>query len=234
MYTEGDDSGRPVIRCPVCSTRVGRVLPARCPSCAAPIDGPTGQRLLAVDERIAALTAERRELLTRLRQETVDPAIRPVAADEPRTATPPADDRSQADRDAGAVVGDRLGAVGTRLAAAGPQTLLAVGGVLLLAVAAIVFTAVSWRDLPMVARGGVLLGAAVASGRLTATLAHRELERTAEATGVLTIALLAVLCNGLWRAGLLDLLGRDLAVLTVVSALLAVGSHLLAPAWPCT
>ena len=95
----------------------------------------------------------------------------------------------------------RPGVVATWLRTAGPQTLLAMGGVLLLVTAAIVFTAVAWRDLPTAVRGGVLVAAALGSAGLTRLLTSRGLERTAEATAVLSVALLGVLLDALWRAG---------------------------------
>lgn len=170
---------------------------------------------------MAALAAERTELLARLRREAAAtpaiPASPPAAPRRPEVTPTPSGVRD-------------AGPVRRWLATAGPQTLLAAAGVLLLAIAALVFTAVTWRDLSMVARAGVLLAAAAGSARLTATLVRRGLRRTAEATGVLTIVLLAVLCNGLWAGGLLDVLGRDLAVLTVSAAALAAISHVLAGA----
>jgi hypothetical protein len=124
----------------------------------------------------------------------------------------------------GGPVATALAPVRAWLGDAGPQTLLAAGGVLLLVIAAGVFLAVTWRDLPVPVRGGVVAAGAVASGRLTASLVGRGLTRTAEATGVLTLALLAVLADGSWRAGLLDALGSDVGVLAQVSALLAIVS----------
>lgn len=222
MDTNGVGGAHPRARCPSCSAPVDHAVP-RCASCGVALGSPTGRRLLIVEERIADLSAERSALLTRLRREAVATGTTGTAQDPPRTAT-----RRTGTRPApGGGAGPALGAVRARIAALGPQTLLAAAGVVLLAVAAIVFTAVSWRDLPMLVRGGILLGAAAAAGRLTATLMHRDLNRTAEATGVLTVVLLAVLCNGLWRAGLIDPLA-DLQVLALASAVLATVSHVLA------
>ena len=211
----------PLLRCPSCGVALRAGIPPACPSCTAPVGGDTGRALLAIDQRIATLAARRTELLDRLRREG---AARRAAEGQPPSQT--------GDRSPGMETVPQpappTGPVRRWLATAGPQTLLAAGGVLLLAVAAVVFTAVAWRDLPMLARAGVLLTAAAVSGRLTATLVRRELWRSAEATGVLTIALLAVLCNGLWLAGLLDLLGRDPAVLTVCATMLALTAHALA------
>ena len=215
------DPRPPVLWCPSCGVVLGTAIPDRCPTCTAPVGGDTGRRLIGIDQHIATLGARRTDLLDRLRHEVVTtarvPEGRQPAATGVRhvTASEPPDGRSP-------------GPVRRWLAAAGPQTLLAAGGVLLLAVAAVVFTAVAWRDLSMLARAGVLLTAAAGSGRLTATLVRRELRRTAEATGVLTIALLAVLCNGLWMAGLLDLPGRGPAVLAVSATALALVAHGLA------
>ncbi|HEX6255397.1 MAG TPA: hypothetical protein VFZ70_06260 [Euzebyales bacterium] len=228
------------VRCPLCAAALSRT-PSRCPSCDAPVGGDTGRRLLALDRRLARMTDERRDLLARLRHETS--AL--IAADRGTVA----DVASTGAREPRAVVGVAAGGTGARsarepvarlastfaplrawLADAGPQTLLAAGGVLLLIVAAGAFLAVTWRDLSVPVRGGVVVAAAAASGWLTAGLVGRGLARTAEATGVLTLALLAVLADGLWRAGLLDALGRDLGVLAQVSAVLAVTAHTFARA----
>jgi hypothetical protein len=236
-------TAHPSARCPLCATALPPAGPARCPSCGAPVGGDTGRRLLALDRRLERMTDERRDLLARFRQEAAvmytderraaaDAAstrarrsTTPVAASEPPTDPT----WSQARRSA-SPVSPALAPVRAWLADAGPQTLLATSGVLLLVIAAGVFLAVTWRDLPMPVRGGVVLTAAAASGRLTAALVSRGLARTAEATGVLTLALLAVLADGLWRAGLLDALGRDVGVLAQVSAVLAVTAHVFARA----
>ena len=222
VATADQPAGPPALRCPSCGAGLGTELPARCASCTVPVGGDTGRQLLTIDQRIATLAAQRTELLTRLCREAAatpgvlpSPPAAPAASDRPASNPPPSG-------------GQDAGPVRRWLAAAGPQTLLAAGGVLLLATAAVVFTAVAWRDLPMLGRAGVLLAAAGGSGRLTAALVRRELRRTAEATGVLTIILLAVLCNGLWAGGLLDVVGRGVAVLTLSAAVLAATSHVLA------
>lgn len=143
-------------------------------------------------------------------------------------------DAAAADRAATAAPGERPSRTTAEprgwLAAAGPQTLLASCGVLLVAIAAVVFAAVAWRDLSLVTRAGVLATTSVASAWGTQLLVRRGLQRTAEATGVLAVAVLAVLLNGLSQSGLLDWLGDDPVVLTTGVAVMAAASHLLARA----
>ncbi|MBW3606382.1 MAG: hypothetical protein KY460_16045 [Actinobacteria bacterium] len=136
----------------------------------------------AIDRRISTLTAERGDLLLRLRREAVIPDV-PSAI--------PAASRDARDVPTPTVGLPAIGRLRDWLASAGPQTLLAAGGVLLLAVAAIVFAAVTWRDLSLLIRAAVLLIASMAAW-LTKALVARGLRRTAEATGVLAVALLAV------------------------------------------
>lgn len=198
------------VDCPSCGAPLVPPVPPVCSACGVPLDSRVGRRLLALDHRIAALRNERRQLLAQLR-----------AADQagPRPATDVPIERP--DPPSG------VAPLAAWLRAAGPQALLAAGGVVLLAIAALVFTAVAWRDLPALARGGLLAAASAGCGMVTHRLANRGLDRTAEATAVLTVALLAVLVNGLWRAGVFG--GADGAiVLAVSSAALAGVSHMLA------
>ncbi len=209
-------------RCPSCWTPLGGPLPPACPVCRLPVGGELWQRVTALNARIAELTAERRALLA------------PPAPQRERSATPHASDGAgEVDPTPGVALSrgpDRPGAVRAWLGAAGPQTLLAAGGVLLLVIAAIVFTAVAWRELPLLLRGGLLLAASAGCAALTGSLTRRGLPRTAEATGVLSVALLAVLVNGLWRGGLLDGVGGGLVVFALTAVTLAAVSHLLARA----
>ncbi|HSK95571.1 MAG TPA: hypothetical protein VK891_03060, partial [Euzebyales bacterium] len=207
-------AGAPPVDCPSCRARLAQQPPQHCPACGLPLAGPVGRQLLAVDRRLAELAAERRALLARLRASgTSDGGA--VASHGTGVAT-----RSRAS--------GTVGPFGRSLRAAGPQTLLASGGVLLLTIAAVVFTAVAWRDLSAVVRGGLIAAAALGCALATRRLVARELERTAEATAVLTVILLGVLLNGLWRAGLFELFSDGADIVTAGAAALAATSHLLA------
>ncbi|CAN5857447.1 hypothetical protein BH23ACT10_BH23ACT10_34790 [soil metagenome] len=239
------------IRCPACGVPLGTTVPPACPSCKAAGGGAIGRQLITLDQRMATLAADRFQLLARLRAEAnlgVDPSDPPPAGlpppppagQPPRTpaTTPNSVDHLRHELRGGrqtSTIGRPPStttnlALGVRgwLATAGPQTLLASGGVLLLAIAAVVFAAVTWRDLSLLTRGGVLLAASASSAWLTRVLVHRGLRRSAEATSVLAVALLAVLTNGLWRAGLLDWVGDVWTVALVATTALAAISHGLA------
>jgi hypothetical protein len=177
-----------------------------------------GRRLLALDHHIAEAHDQRRQLLAQLRAMHDEARPRPVTE---ATAARPAPTATAARRAPTAPIA-------TWLRAAGPQALLAGGGVLLLVIAALVFTAVAWRDLPAMVRGGLLAVASAGCGVATHRLTRRGLDRTAEATAVLTVALLAVLVNGLWRAGAFDGVADGAIVLAAGSAALAGVSHGLA------
>ena len=212
------------VDCPSCGTALAAQVPPVCPACAVPLGSPVGLRLLALDRHIAGLDAERRLLLEQLRGMRDAGAVTGGAAASPM----PAPATMVAPGSGAEVRSDPLATALASLRAAGPQALLAAGGVLLLVIAALVFTAVAWRDLPVSVRGGLLVVASAGCGVVTHRLATRGLARTAEATAVLTVALLAVLVNGLWRAGAFDGVADGAVVLGVTAAALAGLSHLLA------
>lgn len=205
-----------VAHCPACARPLAVPAPSTCQSCGLALRSTTARRLFDIDRRMAALTRERDALLSQRRLPASPDGDGPVGAPEPGTP-----------RDTGHVA---TGPVRRWLAGVGPQTLLAISGVVLLAVAALVFTAVAWTDLPIVARAGLLLGAAAGTGLTTRRLVRSGLVRTAEATAVLTVVLLAVLIAGIWRAGVLDGIADGATVFMVSAALLAAVSHLLAGA----
>lgn len=197
------------MNCPSCGTALAPQPPPTCPACGVPLASPVGRRLLALDRHIAEVHDERRRLLAQLRAMRDEVGLQPateVAAARPAPTAP----------------------IASWMRAAGPQALLAGGGVLLLVIAALVFTAVAWRDLPALVRGGLLAVGSASCGGATQRLARRGLDRTAEATAVLTVALLAVLVNGLWRAGAFEGVADGAIVLAAASAGLAGVSHALA------
>ncbi len=153
-----------------------------CPHCQLPLTGPSAARLWAVDQRLAALDGEqhalrteRIDLLTALRT-GVSPASRAALAATvlPSTAAPET--------------------VRPETSAAGVQNTLLTLGALLLAVAALVFGAVTYQHLGATGRALVLLALTSAAAAAPVVFARRGLTATAEAlTGVaLVLALLDV------------------------------------------
>ena len=156
--------------CPDCrATLTGA---ERCESCGLSLRGPDAARLWWVDQQLAALTAERVTLLTRLRQPGVAPA--PVSWAAPARETTP---RSA------------------------QNTLLGLGA-LLLAAAGLVFAAVTYSHLGATGRAVVLVLLTVLAGAGTTELSRRRLPSSAEAVGAVTLALSVVDAWAVRRTGL--------------------------------
>ena len=194
-------------RCPACRAP----LPAggSCPACGLLLRGPLANRLwdvdcelLRLDHTRAGLLTERAGLLTALRTGAGAPAPAPETA--PDGAAPAREWTPQRVQ----------------------NLLLALGG-LLLAVAAVVFTAVTYERLGATGRAGVLAvltaTAAVAAPRLRA----RGLSATSEAVGAVALVLAALDAYGLRTLGLaqdshpLSYAAASAAVLAAVTALYA-------------
>lgn len=185
--------------CPGCDAPLTGASP--CPSCGLPLVGPDAgrlwqvdQELVAVDNRRASLVAERERLLLALR------SGRPGAASDPFVVTSPA-------------VGGRP--VWTGDFPAGPpplprkeanpkqvqNTLLALGA-LLLAVAGIVFAAVTYRALGPAGRAVILIALTAMAGLAPQRLVQRGLGASAEALAAVALVLAALDAWALRRAGL--------------------------------
>lgn len=110
------------------------------------------------------------------------------------------------------------------------QNLLLGLGALCLAVAAVVFAAVTWDRLGAIAQGGLLLGFTGLLAALAAAGHHRGLRATAEAVGAVAMAL-AVIDVNVVRLGLLPDLDPEVvwAVGLAVVAVAAAGFSRLAP-----
>ena len=169
-------------RCPDCRTLL--TGPISCPACGLSLQGPPALRLWEVDTELAhleltrsGLLRERTGLLTALR---AGDRTAPLAA---ATAT---------------------AAVAIPVPETAPQrvqnTLLSLGG-LLLAVAALVFAAVTYDRLGAGGRAAVLLTLTVAAGLAVPRAVRRGLTATAETVTAVTLVLAALDAYGLYRLG---------------------------------
>ncbi|GAA4225802.1 hypothetical protein FHR32_002307 [Streptosporangium album] len=218
------------VNCPDC----GAVLIQeydRCPRCALPLRGPVAVDLWQLDgalarlrERETALLARREMLLDLLREErarrvVADSAVRQAAAgtdppDVPASGQPgtPAPRRDVSPR-------------------AVQNVLLILGG-LLLAVAAVVFTVVSWGHLGIGGRAAILAGITGLTLAAPRILVRRGLTATAETIAMLGVALLFLdgyAARRVGLAGAADLTGPDYAALIfgLVALVMAGYSRLL-------
>ena len=195
-------------RCPGCSA----VLPGTgsCPACGLRLRGPEAARLWEVDTELlrlddsrSALLAERKGLIAALRAEPTAAAAPPPTPGPPRPEwTPP---RTS-------------------------NTLLGLGG-LLLAVAAVVFAAVTYERLGAGGRAAVLLALTVIAGLAVPRARLRGLVSTAETLTAVTLALAALDAYGLRTLGLADSASglRYAAGSAAVLALLSAGYATLVP-----
>lgn len=178
--------------CPSCAAPL--TGSASCPSCGLPLHGPVAARLWQVDQQLAGLGVERERLLTQLRSGEVGvetpvlqrPAAPAQAQPRPHRETSP--ERVQ-------------------------NTLLTLGAVLL-ALAGVVFTAVTYRHLGVVGRAAVLLTLTATAGWAPVALSRRGLGASAEAVGAVALALSVLDAVSLRRAGVGDGLdGRTYALI---------------------
>ena len=188
--------------CPGCGAPLTGTSP--CPSCGLPLVGPDAARLWQVDQELAALAgrqdalgAERERLLAALRTGTTITSPTAVAG----FPSPPMPARQEANP------------------AQVQNTLLALGA-LLLAVAGIVFAAVTYRYLGPTGRALILLVLTGAAALAPMVLAKRGLSASAEALAAVALVLGILDAWVLRRAGLAD--GTDSrSYSAVASALLA-------------
>lgn len=217
-----------VILCPSCQAPL--TGGPSCTSCGLPLQGPAAARLWQIDQRLAAVTAEqstlkaeRERLLAALRKgDTV------AATDAFVFAT-----GGSAARPADPFVGSPVAARPVKHEAAPHQvqnTLLTLGA-LLLAVAGIVFAAVTYQKVGPVGRALILLAltgaAAVAPQRLRA----RSLTASAEALAGVALVLAVLDAWVLRRAGVADDV-EGLSYAAVATGLLALAAGAYAVAVP--
>ena len=186
-------------RCPSCGARL--VDGTACPGCSLRLTGPGAQRLWEVDTALMRLDATRRELLVE-RAGLLDrlhgaeaPAGPTVGAGPPAPTTVPA----------------RAEWTTQRV----QNTLLGLGA-LLLAVAGIVFTAVTYDQLGAGGRAAVLVALTLLAGAAVPLLLRRRLSATAETLTAVALVLAGLDAYGLRRLGLLP--GLDALPYAALSA----------------
>lgn len=218
-------------RCPACAALLPGATPGAgpgaaptaCPACGLPLAGPAASRLWQVSVEVTRLLAERARLIDQLRAE----AARPRAAGAP--VVPVASARHQAAVGAGAgpAAAPRQEWTPRRV-----QNLLLGLGVALLAVAAVIFVAVSWGRLGVGGRAAVMTGVTALAAAGARAADRRRLTATAEALSLLTVGLALLDCAGAWAsdlAGLRSRPGEVVAALStaLVATLAAAGSTVL-------
>jgi hypothetical protein len=198
--------------CPGCGKQIA--TPAQtCGHCGLRLLGADAARLWQIDATLAALNAERGQLLSELRQparataaagwawptEPFQPAPYPrpdVENPFARTPRPPRREVS-------------------------PQQLLLGLGAAVLLMASIVFVAVAWNDLGLVVQAVVMLAVTGGTTWASAVAVQRRLKTTAETLGVVASGLVAIDCSAFWRLDALHVQHMSLAAYTAVSALVA-------------
>ncbi|MFI6482373.1 SCO7613 C-terminal domain-containing membrane protein [Nonomuraea sp. NPDC050663] len=184
--------------CPDCGAALPAAAPA-CPRCALTLTGPAAAELWQVDTELSRLRA-RQEVLGRRRVELIGllRQQQPLRMPEPVRPVPlPPAPRPEVSR---------------RTA---QNTLLILGG-LLMAVAAIVFTVVSWGFLGLAGRSAIMAALTAITLAVPLLLLKRGLNATAETIGVLGVALLLLDGYAARRVGLLPgMAGDDYAALLI-------------------
>ncbi|MFI6325706.1 SCO7613 C-terminal domain-containing membrane protein [Nonomuraea sp. NPDC050556] len=189
--------------CPDCGAVLAAPVPA-CPRCALPLVGPLAAELWEVDLQLGRLRVRRDQLMFQLRAARVA---------RPFVPPPPVVQRSPE--------------VSKRAA----QNMLLILGGLLLTVAAIVFTVVSWGHIGIGGRAAILLAVTGVALAVPKLLVKRGLTATAETVGALGLGLILLDGYAARRVGLLDQLNGDdyAALLIAVVALVAAGYSRVLP-----
>ena len=177
-------------RCPAC--RAPLAGPSACAACGLRLTGPDAVRLWELDCALLALDAQRGRLLSE--RTAVLARLRPDGAPAPATVPVPVPGQAPV-----RVLAPRAEWTPQRV----QNLLLALGG-LLLAVAALVFAAVTYDRLGAAGRSLVLVVLTVAAGAAAPRLRSRGLQATAEALGGLALVLAALDAYGLRTLGLAD------------------------------
>ena len=193
--------------------------PRSCPACRLPLTGPVAARLWQVSVQADQLLGTRADLIDELRRAAAGPAAPavPTALDaHPMASLPPV-----------APVPPRAPA--PEWSRRRVQNLLLALGAGLLAVAAVIFVAVSWDRLGVGGRSAVMAGVTAVAGLAAHQTFRRGLAATAEALSLLTVGLAVLDCYGARSADLAGLADSDallfwagaLTTVTVLTALFA-------------
>lgn len=191
------------VPCPVCGSPFAWPPTDRCTACHADLPGPVAAAFWQLAREEAELQARQVDLRRQLAATAT-----PAGTMAPHPVGPPAPPRR-------------------RLTDLGAQTVLGLAGAALLAVAAVVFAAVTWQDLPTTARAAILVGAAGSAVSLAVWLEGRALHVTAGAVALLADALTATVVWAVHSYGatgdLVDTGGGALAALGAVLVALGLG-----------
>ncbi|WP_345700932.1 SCO7613 C-terminal domain-containing membrane protein [Kitasatospora terrestris] len=224
----------PVPLCPDCRTALGPGAHTACPHCRLPLTGPDAGALWQievalgmVEQQRAALLAQREGLLARLR------ALRDRPAGAAWGGAPAGAGWAAGPGGAGGPVGPGWAAGAGQQAGDGraevsgrsAQTVLLVLGGLLVSVAALVFTVVSWGYLGIGGRAAVLLALTALALAVPRPLLRRGLTATAEAAAGIGLGLVLLDGYAARAAGLAGLDGGDgAAYWAVVTGVVAAGA----------
>jgi hypothetical protein len=211
-------------RCPDCGAALP-AAPVACPACALPLQGPLVDRLWRLSHQAAEVLAQRAGVLDALRvTRTVAPVPSPraVATLERPTTRWSEPGRAEAQPAPHEPVTPRQ-----------IQRLLLTLGVLLVAVAAVIFTVVAWGRVGIGGRTAILATLTVASAAGCRAAFRRELPGTAEALATLTLGFSLLDAYGVRRYDLGGAggIGADAYWAAVLGglALLSVAAHRTVP-----
>ena len=216
----GNGHSNSTLRCPDCQATLSGG-PA-CTACGLSLTGPVAGRLWVVDQRLEALDGERTLLLSE--RGPLLAALR--SGDSPTLWQTPA---SVTVGPTPTVLPARVTTPRKETTPAQVQNTLLTLGALLLALAGVVFAAVTYRHLGVVGRALVLLTLTGAAAAAPVVLLRRGLTASAEALAGVALTLGTLDAWALQRAGLAGSLD-DRTYAAVATAVLAVGAGLHASA----
>ncbi len=182
---------------------------ARCAHCQLPLRGPLAVELWRVSQNAEQLLRRRAQLLSELRSAAAPP--RPVPTPTPARATEPLPPPVDHPTSEPAYEAPLAHAPGTDSSTQAPrprrewshrqvQNALLALGALLLAIAALIFTVVTWGDLEVLGRAGILLAATAAAASAAPAALSRGLDATAEALAALAVAFALIDAEGARRS----------------------------------
>ncbi|WP_307620369.1 SCO7613 C-terminal domain-containing membrane protein [Streptomyces sp. V3I7] len=201
--------------CPDCGTPLGAPPLTRCVRCRLPLAGPDAFALWQVTTELSALDARRQWLVRRHGELLAALRARRDAPAGAQTVAPAGE------------TGGAVGGSAREVSAPSARTALLVIGGVLVVMAALAFTLVSWGRLGIGGRAAVLLALTVCALALPRPLRQRQLTATAEASAAVGLALVVLDAYAARQAGLggLDRAGTA-GYWAVVTALTAAGAAL--------